>query len=159
MIIHFIYLSFQSNYIIHTNICCDISWADFFSLALNWSFWLSSICFNLLTSFWKKKISIYFTFKCSILLYTFNLLTIVHWQVKSISTLGYFFIYFSIKPLIFKTFSWSHSLSNFNKISSIKCKINVVPSSYNLHIILFLLFLRTWNKHKLWFFSPLNLTI
>jgi hypothetical protein len=72
---------------------------------------------------------------------------------KSISTLGYFLIYFSIKPLIFKTFSWSHSLSNFNKIFSIKCKINVVHSSYNLHIILFLLFLRTWNKHKLWFFS------
>ena len=124
----------------------------FLQFSIKLKFLTLNYLFQLAYFILKKKISIYFTFKCSILLNTFNLLTNVHSQVKSISTLGYFLIYFSIKPLIFKTFSWSHSLSNFNKIFSIKCKINVVPSSYNLHIILFLLFLRTWNKHKLWFF-------
>jgi hypothetical protein len=45
-----------------------------------------------------------------------------HSRVKSISTLRYFPYIFHIKPFIFKTFFWSHSLSDFNEIFSIKCR-------------------------------------
>ena len=98
---------------------------------------------------------------------------------------------FHIKPFIFKTFSWSHSLSDFHENFSIKCrnkyspiflcrpslrlffflleawdndssnnnksrrtaeesrtKMNIVCSSYNFQIILFLLPLKNWFKNK-----------
>jgi hypothetical protein len=64
------------------------------------------------------------------------------------------FLYiFHIKPLIFNTFSWSHSLSDLHEIFSIKPKNTIVSSFYNFHKILFILFLMTWFKHKVRFFS------
>jgi hypothetical protein len=63
---------------------------------------------------------------------------------------------FHIKPFIFITFSWSHSLLDFHEIFSIKCR-NKYTSSYNLQIILFLLSLKHWFKNKVKFFHQILL--
>ena len=86
---------------------------------------------------------------------------------------------FLIKPLIFITFSWMMSLYLVRcrtqvptmdvwflyipylismKFSALNAEINIVSSSYNFQIILYLLSLKNWFKNKVSIFSP-NLTI
>ena len=64
---------------------------------------------------------------------------------------------FHIKPFIFKTFSWSHSLSDFHEIFSIKCRNKYNFFLYNVQIILFLLSLKNWFKNKVKFFHQILL--
>jgi hypothetical protein len=46
---------------------------------------------------------------------------------------------FHIKPFISKTFAWSHSYLIFKKCSALNAEINIVSSSRNFQLILFLL--------------------
>jgi hypothetical protein len=61
---------------------------------------------------------------------------------------------FRIKPLIFITFSRSHSLADFHEIlifikfSALNTEINIVSSPYKFQIILFLLSLKNCFKSK-----------
>jgi hypothetical protein len=72
---------------------------------------------------------------------------------------------FHIKPFIFKTFSWSHSLSDFHEIFSIKCRNKyslfefILISSCNFFELLFtsIYYLNTnvnsWRHNFIWLYS------
>ena len=85
--------------------------------------------------------------------FTFFSYSNIHSRVKSICTLRHFPVYFILNHL-FST----HSLKFIPclilmKFSALNPKINIVASSCNFHkMLLFILFLMTWFKHKVWFF-------
>ena len=55
---------------------------------------------------------------------------------------------FHIKPLIFKTFSWSHSLSDFLEIFTFKSRIDWSLFTYFHVIFLKCFYNNLWVKHK-----------
>ena len=99
---------------------------------------------------WHSWLMIYIPFGCA----SGN----IHSRVKSISTLRYFPIYFILDHLFSTHSPEVIPCLLFMKFSALNPKINIVSTSYNFRKILFILFLMTWFKHKVRFFSS-NLAI
>jgi hypothetical protein len=81
----------------------------------------------------------------------------IHSWVKNISTLRYFPIYLILNHLFSTHSPEVIPCLIFMEFSALNPEINIVSSSCNFHIILFILFLMTWFKHKVWFFHQILL--